>query len=104
VFGAFFSLIICFLNYVKLTHYFRAIDGAIAVKYIALCAAIAMMTASTNYSFKYMPVGEALALFQISILVSVFLGYKVFQEGGLIKKLVGSAIMIAGSLFILLLK
>jgi hypothetical protein len=51
-----------------------------------------------------MPVGEALALFQISILISVFLGYQVFREGGLIKKLAGSLIMIAGSLFILLLK
>jgi uncharacterized membrane protein len=104
VFGAFFSFIICLLYNIKPGHYSRSIDRSIAAKYLALCAAIALMTASTNFTFKSMPVGEALALFQISILISVFLGYKVFQEGGLVKKLIGSLIMIAGSLFILLLK
>lgn len=104
VFGAFFSLIICWLSKVKLYDHFRGMDRIIALKYFVLCAAIALMTASTNFAFKKMPVGEALALFQVSILISVFLGYQVFREGGLIKKLAGSAIMIAGSLFILLLK
>lgn len=104
VFGAFFSLIICLINNVKLSQYFRSIDQNVTLKYLALCAAIALMTASTNYCFKNMPVGEALALFQISILISVFLGYSIFQEGGLIKKLIGSVIMIIGSLFILLMK
>ncbi len=104
VFGALFSYIICLLNGINAGYYFRSMTRPIAWKYLALCASIALMTASTNYSFKNMPVGEALALFQISILISVFLGYKIFQEGGLIKKLVGSVIMITGSLFILLFK
>jgi drug/metabolite transporter (DMT)-like permease len=102
--GAIFSYFICLLNSVKPAYYFRGMSRPIAGKYLVLCASIALMTASTNYSFKNMPVGEALALFQISILISVFLGYKIFQEQGLIRKLVGSAIMIAGSLFILLFK
>lgn len=104
VFGALFSWLICIISHVKPSDYFRGMDSNIVIKYLALCAAIALMTASTNYSFKKMPVGEALALFQISILISVFLGYQIFREGGLIKKLAGSVIMIAGSLFILLLK
>lgn len=104
VFGALFSWLICIANHVKPADYFRGMDRNIVLKYLALCAAIAIMTASTNYSFKKIPVGEALALFQISILISVFLGYHLFEEGGLIKKLAGSVIMIAGSLFILLLK
>ncbi|HLO79939.1 MAG TPA: EamA family transporter [Chitinophagaceae bacterium] len=103
-FGALFSYIICLLNGVKPQYYFKGMNRAIAGKYLALCASIALMTASTNYTFKNMPVGEALALFQISILISVFLGYKIFQEQGLIRKLIGSVIMIAGSLFILLFK
>jgi drug/metabolite transporter (DMT)-like permease len=104
VFGAIFSYILCLLNGIKPGYYLKGMTRAIAGKYLFLCASIALMTASTNYAFKHMPVGEALALFQISILISVFLGYRIFREEGLIKKLIGSVIMIAGSLFILLFK
>jgi uncharacterized membrane protein len=104
VFGSIFSFIICILNSVKPGINLKGMDRAIAMKYLVLCACIALMTLSTNYTFKNMPVGEALALFQVSILISVFLGYKVFQEGGLAKKVIGSVIMIMGSMFILLLK
>lgn len=104
VFGAIFSFIICIFNSVKPGINLKSMDRAIAMKYLVLCVSIALMTLSTNYTFKNMPVGEALALFQVSILISVFLGYKVFQEGGLAKKVIGSIIMIMGSMFILLLK
>ncbi|HSF45417.1 MAG TPA: EamA family transporter [Chitinophagaceae bacterium] len=104
VFGAFFSFLICLVYKVNIGNCFHSIDPAIATRYLFLCLSIALMTASTNYVFKHMPVGEALALFQISIIISVFLGYQVFNEGGLVKKLIGSCIMITGSLFILLMK
>jgi len=104
VFGAIFSYVICRIYSIKIRHQISLIKFPTLGRYLALCSSIALMVASTNYSFKYMPVGEALALFQISILISVFLGYKIFQEQGLLKKLAGSVIMIIGSLCILLIK
>ena len=48
-----------------------------------------------------MEVGSALALFQLSAIINLFLGYKIFKEGGMIRKLVGTLIMITGSIIIL---
>jgi len=103
VFGAIFSFVICRIYPIKIRHQISLITLPILGRYLALCSSVALMVASTNYSFKYIPVAEALALFQISILVSVLLGYKIFQEQGLLKKLAGSVIMIIGSLCILLI-
>jgi len=58
----------------------------------------------TNYTFKHMAVGYALSLFQLSTIVSVLLGYRFFKERDIWKKLIGSAIMIIGSVVIILLK
>ena len=58
----------------------------------------------TNYTFKHMAVGYALSLFQLSTIVSVLLGYRFFKEQNIWKKLIGSAIMITGSVLIILLK
>jgi drug/metabolite transporter (DMT)-like permease len=49
-----------------------------------------------------MPVGYALSLFQLSTIVSVLLGHRIFKEMGIRKKLIGSAIMIVGSIIIIL--
>jgi drug/metabolite transporter (DMT)-like permease len=51
-----------------------------------------------------MPVGYALSLFQLSTIVSVLLGHRLFQEKDIRKKLIGTAIMIAGSVIIILFK
>lgn len=51
-----------------------------------------------------MEVGYALALFQLSTIVSIFLGYRIFKEENIMKKLIGSVIMVAGSVMIILLK
>lgn len=67
---------------------------------IAIC--LGLMQYSTNYVFKYMNVGYALALFQLSSVVNVFLGYKIFKEKHFIYKLIGSFIMILGSCLIIL--
>ena len=61
------------------------------------------MTFATAYVFKYINVGYALSLFQLSIIVNVILGYKFFNEKNLTKKLFGSLIILAGSILILLL-
>lgn len=67
---------------------------------IALCLGI--MQFSTNIVFKNLQVGISLALFQLSGIVSVITGYFLFKEKHLIKKFIGSVIMIIGSAFILI--
>ena len=70
--------------------------------YLVLC--IGTMQYTTNYVFNHMEVGYALALFQLSTIVSIFLGYRIFKEENITKKLIGSVIMVAGSVMIILLK
>jgi len=70
--------------------------------YLVLC--IGTMQYTTNYVFDHMEVGYALALFQLSTIVSIFLGYRIFNEENITKKLIGSVIMVAGSVMIILLK
>jgi drug/metabolite transporter (DMT)-like permease len=71
--------------------------------YIGVVGCVGLSQYSTNAVFAGMDVGYALALFQLSAVVSVLLGYKVFNERGVARKLLGSAIMIAGSVVIILL-
>lgn len=73
-------------------------------KYLFLVVCVGTMQVTTNYAFEHMPVGYALSLFQLSTIVSVLLGYRVFNEQDIRKKLIGSAIMIAGSVIIILMK
>ena len=68
--------------------------------YLVLC--IGTMQYTTNYVFDHMEVGYALALFQLSTIVSIFLGYRIFKEENITKKLIGSVIMVAGSVMIIL--
>ena len=71
--------------------------------YILIASCFGLMTFSTAFVFKHMQVAYALSLFQISIIVNVFLGYKLFKEQNLLKKLAGSVIILIGSTLILLL-
>ena len=61
-----------------------------------------IMQLSTNFVFNYMNVSYALALFQLSILLSVFFGWKFFDEKDIWRKLLGSVIMICGAVVIIL--
>ncbi len=71
--------------------------------YILTAICFGTMTFTTAYTFKYMNVGYALSLFQLSIILNVILGYKLFNEKNLLKKLLGSLIIIIGSVTILIL-
>lgn len=73
-----------------------------SIMYIATTLCFAIMTFTTAYVFKYMNVGYALSLFQLSIILNVILGYKLFNEKKLIKKLLGSLIILIGSAAILI--
>ena len=67
---------------------------------IAVC--LGLMQFSTNIVFEKLDVGLSLALFQLSSIVAIIFGYKVFKESNVIKKLIGAVIMIVGSCLILL--
>lgn len=73
-----------------------------SIMYISTTLCFAIMTFTTAYVFKYMNVGYALSLFQLSIILNVILGYKLFNEKKLIKKLLGSLIILIGSATILI--
>ena len=73
---------------------------------VALPDAVGEMVerADTIVTFARFRVGNSLALFQTSTLLTVFLGYKVFRERNILERLIGSLIMIAGAVLILLSK
>lgn len=62
------------------------------------------MQYSTNYVFSKINVSYGLALFQLSTIVSVFLGWHFFNEGQIRKKLIGSIIMVIGAVMLILWK
>lgn len=71
-------------------------------KYLTVCSMLATMQLTTNFVFKYMNVGYALALFQLSTLVNLWFGYKFFHETGMKNKIIGTIIMVVGSVIIIL--
>ncbi len=101
IFGALFSFLFILFTPINLKKEFYKINKPAIGKYILLVLSIGVMLASTNFALQNMPVGYVLALFQLSIILSVILGNKFFNEGHLVKKLIGSLIMIGGSLMIL---
>ncbi|MDD3237134.1 MAG: GRP family sugar transporter [Candidatus Gastranaerophilales bacterium] len=98
-FGALFSFLILFF---KSNNVNRKIKPEDISKYILLAVLMGLMQLSTNFVFERMNVGYALSLFQLSTLVSVFLGYRIFHEKEIKKKLVGASIMIFGAILIIL--
>jgi len=104
IFGAGFSFVFILFTKVSIQKEFKNVDGAILVKYFLLLLTVGLMLASTNYTLSHMPVGYALALFQLSILISVVLGHRFFNELHLFKKLMGATIMVIGSALIILMK
>lgn len=70
--------------------------------YLLLIIFYSLMQYFTLLCFKYTLVGYSLAIFQLSSVVSIILGYKYFNEKGMKKKIICSGIMIFGALLILL--
>jgi drug/metabolite transporter (DMT)-like permease len=103
-FGAGFSLILIFIYQIDFKNELRKINKSHFSKYALLVICVGTMQFSTNYVFDHMPVGYALSLFQLSTIVSVFFGHRFFNEQDIRKKLIGSAIMIAGSVLIILFR
>ncbi|HEX2533794.1 MAG TPA: EamA family transporter, partial [Chitinophagaceae bacterium] len=101
VFGALFASVLALFSCSR-TGAAEESGGPRWLLYAGLVACIGAMQLSTNLVFEQMPVGFALALFQLSSLVSVFLGYRFFREEDIQKKLVGALIMAGGSALIIL--
>ena len=99
--GALFSLLQLMVMKVSIGSGLSRIEPRDWLTFIMLIACIGTMQYTTNYTFKHMNVGYGLALFQLSTIVSIALGYKIFHEQGIVKKLVGSVIMIGGSVLII---
>lgn len=105
VFGAFFSFVL--LGFYKInfkTEFCKSLKFETLKKFIFLISCVGIMQLTTNYVFDHMPVGYALSLFQLSIIVSIFFGYKFFKEQNIRMKIIGSIIMIVGSFLIILQK
>lgn len=105
VFGAFFSFAALFFYRVRIQVELKKTCKRVYLnKFILLIACVGTMQFTTNYVFEHMPVGYALSLFQLSIIVSVIFGYHFFKEKDIRKKIIGSLIMIAGSVLIIWMK
>ena len=103
-FGTLFSFLFLLLYKLDIKKEIGKLNSKDINKYLLLIVCIGIMQFTTTYTFDHMPVGYALSLFQLSVIVSVFLGHKIFKEQDIRKKLLGSAIMIIGSVIIILLK
>jgi drug/metabolite transporter (DMT)-like permease len=68
--------------------------------YLWLALTTGLMQAATLFTFGTLQVGYSLALFQLSTLISVFLGYRYFEERNIRRRLLGSVIMVAGAVLI----
>lgn len=93
--GLLFSLILALKYPLKLSKS--------SIKYqLILIITAGIMQYSTNYVFSKMNVAYALALFQLSAIISVFLGVNIFKEKGLTRKIIASAVMVIGAILIIL--
>lgn len=68
---------------------------------ICLIGCLAAMQLSTNFVFARMEVSYALSLFQLSMVLNVWLGYRIFHESDLLKKIFGTLVMVGGSLLVI---
>ena len=100
-FGAFFAFVQLMVMRVEIKREWSGITAQDWLVFFALITCIGTMQFTTNYVCKHMQVGYALALFQLSTLVSIALGYRLFHEQDIAKKSLGSVIMIAGSIMII---
>ena len=100
--GAFFALLFLKIMQLDIKKEFNILKNRNATYIIKVLICIGMMQFTTNYIFQHMETASALAIFQLSTLVSVFLGYKIFQEENIRKKLIGSIIMMLGAILIIM--
>lgn len=90
-----------FSSLVTLKHTIKIHESNIKPQ-LLLIIMVAIMQYSTNFVFSKINVSHALALFQLSTILSVFLGVNIFKETDLLRKLLASLIMLAGATILIL--
>ncbi len=65
-----------------------------------LTATTGLMQLTTLLTFGKLQVGYSLALFQLSTLLTVYLGHRYFQERNIPRRLLGSLVMVIGAILI----
>jgi drug/metabolite transporter (DMT)-like permease len=95
MFGLIFSLIIAMKHPLKIS------KQNISIQFY-LILMVGIMQYSTNFVFSKMNVAYALALFQLSTILSIFLGVNFFHEKNLLKKIIASSIMILGAVILII--
>lgn len=101
-FGAIFAFILLYWRKISLQATISILRKNEILDFMLPAICMGLMQFTTNYVFKHMQVGYALSFFQLSIIVSVFLGYKIFKEDSIRQKLIGSVIMIVGAIIIII--
>ena len=71
--------------------------------YLWLAVTTGLMQLTTLVTFGKLQVGYSLALFQLSTLVTVYLGHRYFAERNIRRRLLGSLIMVIGAMLIVTL-
>jgi drug/metabolite transporter (DMT)-like permease len=71
-------------------------------RYLLLATTTGLMQFCTIVTLDRIQVGSALALFQTSALISVFLGSKVFDEPHFLRRMAGTLVMVAGAVLTIL--
>jgi drug/metabolite transporter (DMT)-like permease len=61
------------------------------------------MQVTTLLTLGKLQVGYSLALFQLSTLITVYLGHRYFQERSIRRRLLGSLVMVIGAMLIVTL-
>ncbi len=104
LFGFLFSSVILFFKKIDYKFELSVMKTRAALFFVNISVFAGVMQFTTNYVFSHMNVSYALALFQLSSIVSIILGYKIFKEENIMKKLIGAVIMILGAMLIILCK
>ena len=68
-----------------------------------LAATTGLMQLTTLLTFGKLQVGYSLALFQLSTLITVYLGHHYFRERNIRRRLLGSLVMVVGAMLIVTL-
>jgi len=71
--------------------------------YLWLAATTGLMQVTTLLTLGKLQVGYSLALFQLSTLITVYLGHRYFQERSIRRRLLGSLVMVIGAMLIVTL-
>lgn len=101
VLGGIFSLFLLKFEKLSLRSELKHLSAFAMLNFAAIVGCVGVMQYTTNFVFSKINVAYALALFQLSAVVSVFLGFKIFKEKDIMKKLCGTLLMVLGAVMVI---